>query len=199
MAPGPSLTQQDCAAVWEWWLSGADRKVIAVNLAWRMAPWANYLFAGDSQFWSRAEYRKEIFSGFRGELWTAGQSAARNWQLRLMQTPLLSNSGANAISLAIRLGARWIGLLGFDYGPGGDGRLHFHPDHPAPLYNTGKFENVEIVRLARELEHDGIRVVNYSRQTTLECFERSELSGSACAPIRVSELPQTTDRSGRGT
>ena len=167
-ASGESLTQSDCDRVSAW--RGPDRIAIAVNLSWRMIPEADILFAGDACFWAHDPYRLEIGAMFHGELWTASQSASRKYKLNLLQRPLRTNSGANAIALAQRLGATWIGLLGFDWG----GR-HWHEDHPKPLGNCRTFETPEIEKLATELRLKKIEVVNCSRQTGLECFPRQPL------------------------
>jgi hypothetical protein len=171
VAPGPSLTSADCAAVAAW-RSAPSRTVIAVNLAWRLIPEADLLFAGDSAWWECDAYRGEVQDRYRGECWTASPSAAKKYGLRFMEPPLLTNSGANAIALAARLGARRIYLLGFDYGPGANGRLHCHEDHPAPLSNTGCFEAAEMRRLAVQMGVQGVTVMNCSHETKLECFER---------------------------
>jgi hypothetical protein len=173
LASGPSLTREDCDLIKSW--AGGDRIVIAVNLSWRMAPWANVLFAGDAAFYSHDPYRLEVQDNFRGTLYTASQKAARIYGLNLLNAPLLTNSGANAIQLARQLGADWIGLLGFDYGPADDGALHWHEDHQPPLGNSRLFETPEIQRLARELREEGIKVVNCSRRTRLDCFTRMDL------------------------
>lgn len=173
IASGPSLTAADSQLVHAW--QAPDQFVIAVNLSWRMAPWADYLFAGDAQFWQADTYRQDIAHSFRGTLWTASERAALLYGLGLLLAPLLTNSGANAIQLARQLGADWIGLLGFDYGPGEGGALHWHRDHAEPLTNSGQFEIPQIQRLAMELAAAGIQVVNCSRRTRLECFPRMDL------------------------
>jgi hypothetical protein len=89
-----------------------------------------------------------------------------------------SNSGAQAINLAYLLGAKRIGLLGYDMGA--TGRTHFFGDHPKGLIN-GNYENYvpEFNRLATDLEQEGIEVVNCTRKTLLTQFRRETLEAYA--------------------
>lgn len=175
VAPGPSLTAEDAELVHQWrhpsaaW-SGPDRRVIAVNCAFRVLPWADLLYSGDAGWW-----REYDTSSYRGEMWTASPSTSLRLGINLLAQPILTNSGANAIMFASRLGARRIYLTGFDYGAAEDGTLHCHADHPLPLHNTGEFNMAEMERLAAALRHQGVEVRNYSRRSAIPCLGRFDL------------------------
>lgn len=168
IASGLSLTADDCARVRDW--RNADRQVIVVNRSWKMAPWADILFAGDAQFWAYDPYRIEIEKEFAGRKFTASPKAAKLYGLELMPFPILSNSGANAIKLASSLGGKSIYLLGFDWGG-----PHWHEDHPEPLTNGREFETPEITLLSHRLRDAGVSVINCTRKTGLTCFPIMDL------------------------
>lgn len=88
------------------------------------------------------------------------------------------NSGYQAINLAYLWGARAIVVLGLDCGAGPDGEAHWFGQHTHP--NLGKHQPYDTWRakfplLARDLEIEGVRVINASRRTALDCFERMAL------------------------
>lgn len=80
------------------------------------------------------------------------------------------NSGGAAINVAVHLGAKRVGLLGYDMGPDRLGRRHFYDDRAqtitSPFVKFRKF----IATMVEPLKAAGVEVVNCSRQTALECF-----------------------------
>lgn len=85
-----------------------------------------------------------------------------------------TNSGAMALVVAARMGARRIVMLGYDCQHTG-GRTHWHGSHPAGLSDAvsvdlwpAQFRAV-LPRLA------GVEVVNASRETALRVFPRQTL------------------------
>ena len=86
------------------------------------------------------------------------------------------NSGYQAINLAYHLGAKEIFLLGYDMQRTG-GQSHFHGDHPKGWANGGDYSDwcKRLAELAADLRVEGVRVVNCSRETALECFDRSTI------------------------
>lgn len=129
---GPSLMPEDVA-----WCRGRAR-VIAVNDAYRIAPWADLLYACDAKWW-RWHGGVPTFTGLKATLEPAEFPGIR----RLRRGPLLGlatapdtlatgrNGGYQAINLAVHLGATRILLLGFDMRRI-DGRAHWFGDHPVP-------------------------------------------------------------------
>jgi hypothetical protein len=188
IASGPSLTPADVA-----YCRGRAR-VLAVNDNYRIAPWADWMYACDYAWWAAAptddvrhrQHHSISRDIFMGERWTRDPDAADQWDLRWIESadlPGLSrdpklihegeNGGYQAINLAYHFGARRIVLLGYDM----SGRGHWFGSHPKPLCDATNFsERVHhFDALAADLEADGIDVVNASRQTALRCFRRASI------------------------
>lgn len=94
------------------------------------------------------------------------------------------NSGAGAISLAERFGARRIILLGYDCGYAANGKRHWHGDHPEKLGNA-----VSMPKWAGQFKemagHLGnCEIINASRRTALSIWPRVELEQALEYPWR---------------
>lgn len=171
IASGPSLTVDDCAAV-----QAAGLPAIVTNTTFRRCPWAEVLLAHDARWWHL--HRAEVDAVFHGKRLTCSTQNFGVPSLRLiLQFKPFNNSGAAAISLAVLGGAARVLLLGYDCQPAPDGRIHWHPDHPAPLSNARtmavwphKFQQV-----AAYAKKQGVPVLNATRSTALRCFERVAL------------------------
>ncbi len=105
IASGPSLTQSDCDLV-----EKAKIPTIAVNMSWRMAPFARILYAGDFVWWEH--YRNDIT--IDAERWTCCERAAKDYEINYHHARGAYNSGLRAVELALEMGASKIMLLGFD-------------------------------------------------------------------------------------
>lgn len=89
-----------------------------------------------------------------------------------------SNSGYQAINLAYLLGATRIFLLGYDMGWTG-GKTHWFGDHGKGLSNVDPKGFVRhFDSLARDLEAEGVEVVNLTRETNLTQFKRASIDDS---------------------
>lgn len=171
IASGPSLTRDDVEAVRQW--RGDERRVIVVNNTFRLAPWADALFAMDRAWW--ALNWQEAAEKFQGQRFAASPMPI-NWQVKhLARFNGFGNSGAAAVALAVRMGATRVVMLGYDCQHTG-GRRHWHDDHPAPLGNAGtverwpaKFEQLKRAMVGRA------EIVNASRETALTMFPRVAL------------------------
>lgn len=177
VASGPSLTQADVDQ-----LRGRC-KVIVVNDNYRLAPWADLLYAADEKWWDHHHGVPE----FAGIKVTWSVPAAKRWNLKRVpgvRQPGLScdparlhlggNSGYQAINLAWLMGARRIVLLGYDM-QAAPGKTHWFGDHPKPLQNNGTFKRwIANMATIRPTLH-GVEVINCSRATALECFPRADL------------------------
>lgn len=180
---GPSLTPQDVDAV------RGRARVIAINDAYRLAPWADVLYACDGKWW-KWQYRDrraeiEAFAGLRYAL----QQDARRWPgvqvlrntgesgLELSPHGLRTgrNSGYQAINLAVHLGAARVLLLGYDMSLGQDGRRHWFGDHPDGQRSPYATFQRCFAGVVDQLEDAGVTVVNCSRRTALTCFRRSTI------------------------
>lgn len=186
LGTGPSLTQADVDAC------RGRARVIAVNDAYRLAPWADVLYAADYKWW-RIHQGVPTFAGRKFSIMADGiQIAQQEYRdvhilrntgrdgLELEPNALRTglNSGYQAINLAVHLGASTIVLLGYDMAPAADGRRHFFGDHPAPLQRYSKFADFlrHFDTIAEPLAAAGVRVVNASRQSALTVFPFKALS-----------------------
>lgn len=160
---GPSLRQDDCDLVER---SGA--RVIAVNSSWRAAPFADVIYAGDAAWWR--ENASAISVG--AERWTCSPAAAREFGLNLHEAGGSYNSGLRSIELAAKFGARRIVLIGFDCSVR-DGS-HWHGDHAATKNPSAALCEVW-KRQFSQLRLVGAEIINASRQSALDCFERQSL------------------------
>lgn len=177
LGTGPSLTAADVDAC------RGRAKVIAINDAYRLAPWADVLYACDYKWWG---WHKGVpsFSGLKYALtapaaqWP-GVQVLRNLGvdgLSMEPTGLRNgrNSGYQAINLAVLLGATRVLLLGYDM-QADKTRDHFfgrHPDHTKPPFSVCL---ARFTTLVKPLAALGVEVINCSRQTALTAFPRRPL------------------------
>jgi len=105
-----------------------------------------------------------------------------------------SNSGAAALNLAIALGAKRIGLLGFDCH--GDGKKQQW--HHAPYPSESIAQEDTYLRFIKEFEHlsawvnlpeSGISVVNYNDHSALKCFRVAPLAQVADDAVMPKNMP----------
>jgi len=87
------------------------------------------------------------------------------------------NSGYQAINLAYLWEAKTIVLLGLDCSLSPKGDAHWFGQHGEGLTNHQPFQlwQAKFPQLAVDLQAEGVRVINASRQTALTCFERMTL------------------------
>ena len=181
---GPSLTAAQCEA-----LRGRAR-VIAINDAWRLAPWAEVLYACDGRWWRK----HEGVPGFAGLKITLSNSAAQvaAWpEIAVLENTGTEgleraphglrtgrNGGYQAINLAVHFGARRVLLLGYDMRVAADGRSHWFGEHADWPTRPNIFRNVFLPHfegLAHELDAIGLRVVNCTPGSALEVFPKARL------------------------
>jgi hypothetical protein len=161
-----------------------------VNNSWRLAPWADVLYACDAKWWRH--YGHEVNGEFTGECWTIDreyQGTPGMNQIDGVDLPGLSsnpkrihtggNGGYQALGLAVLWGVKRIILLGYDMGAT-NGRSHWHPDHPRELGNPCMFESWRrrMAVAAADLRRMDVECVNASASSALMCFERVDLCAS---------------------
>jgi hypothetical protein len=172
-ASGPSLTAEDIETVRQWRKGyGLSRSVIVCNTTFKAIPWADTLFGMDGKWWR--QYSKEAKESFKGELVTSSQSY-KSYGISFSRHLTFGNTGAGAIHLAFKRGARRIYLLGYDCQKTG-GKSHHHGDHPQPLHNAVSMVSWpdQFKRLADALRGK-CEVINCTRETALKCFPRLTL------------------------
>ena len=180
-ASGPSLTPADVRT-----LRALVGQLIVINTTFRLALDADHLYACDKKWWD--VYHAEVAMDFGGACWTYDRQAATDYGLHhlpgdcqgrgLCRQPMRihtgGNSGFQAINLAYHLGATRIILLGYDM----QGSTHWHGAHPAGLNNGHSHYadwRARLGELAKDLEAEGVEVINATRDTALTCFRRVAL------------------------
>lgn len=180
LAPGPSLSASDVAAV-----TGRGI-VIAIGDAYQIALQADVLYHTDVRWWL---HRPEAltFAGRKVSIDHVTWDAARRARFSCVEilrhtgkdgietdaTGLRSgqNSGYAALNLAVHYRPRQIVLLGYDLQRDGT-RKHFHGQTPPPLNLQSPYgQFLEAFQAAvAPLQALGIAVINCSRRTALRCF-----------------------------
>jgi hypothetical protein len=160
--------------------------VVAVNCSLRLCPWADVLYAHDRRWW--AQHRREFrdFAGMRASpLASAVRLEPRVRQLRcdmnatgfVMGRPgtiaWLGNSGAQAVNLALMLGARRVVLVGFDMHLGGG--EHWHGPHSTlPNPTAGKLAEWAAMLDAAAPTAGGAEIVNACPGSALRSYPKME-------------------------
>lgn len=176
-------------------------RMIVVNDAYKLLPNADMLYAVDNSWWHIHKQCK----GFTGEKWAGHEQLphekhgndkrdfADEYDVNLItglsgdefsRDPGLirygSNSGFQAINMAILKGCKYIVLVGFDMRRV-DGAAHFFGDHPPGLSNTTdegyRQYNRHFVAAAKRLSPD-IRIVNATPESALTCFPMMTLEAA---------------------
>lgn len=136
-----------------------------------MALWADALFAIDKQWWET--YITDVSSRFLGDKFIANP-VPRGMDIESVEfLNCFGNSGIGSIALAIYGGASKIILLGYDCQTT-DGKSHWHGDHPKGLANAVGINNWP-KKFAEFALTTNIQILNASRATALDCFERINL------------------------
>lgn len=179
---GPSLSKQDldCCI--------GKARVLVVNDAWSLAPWADALYACDKRWWDH----NEGLPVFAGQKWTQqaewpkpgepyginvaisqpGKGLGRNGVLHRSH-----GSGYQAINLAFHFGAVRILLLGFDMTMTG-AKKHFFGDYPPGMNVNLILDNylTDYIQLGRDLMHEGVEVINCTLASKLTFFPKRSIS-----------------------
>lgn len=163
-------------------------RVIVINNSWRLAPWADVLFAADGNWW---KHYPEALS-FQGLKVTVERNVAEELGLKLVylkpgeysismlmgRLGVGGNSGFLALNLAVQFGVRKIVLVGFDMTT--DYGTHWHGDHPKGLANPREFTMIKWRKLLDaaypRLSELGIEVINTSKASKLTAFPKMGLS-----------------------
>ncbi len=123
---GPSLSANQVERLKTWrYVSRETRRVVVINNGYRMAPWADMLYACDAPWWNQHFFQAR--SAFQGEMWTQDLRAVIDFGLHYIEAlpgPGLGRAhgvihqgafgGYQVINLAWQAGAVKVILLGFD-------------------------------------------------------------------------------------
>ena len=189
VAGGPSVTpaQVDCCC------NRQDRgslvRVIAVNDAYRIAPWADVLYFCDDKWW---QWHAKKLADWRGLIvrLAGGQHDFGDARIKVLKNmdkaglcPFRdglhngSNSGYQAINLAVHLGAKRILLLGFDMqAPLVNGRpkTHWFGDHPGGTSPSVYSQMLPwFDSLVAPLAKRGVEVINCTPGSAIKVFPRA--------------------------
>lgn len=161
---------------------------IVVNDGYRLAPWADVLYACDPEWWAH-HHGRVAEAGFTGEKWTQDAEAAKRHGLCHVEghhNPGLSkepgvihfngNGGAQALNLAVIWGARRIILVGFDM-KRINGEQHWFGNHPPSMVKASDYGPWvhAFTRIAADLKAWGIEVINCSPVSALHQFRKARL------------------------
>lgn len=186
LGTGPSLTQADVDAV------RGKATVIAVNDAFRLAPWAEVLYACDAKwfYWNWLKGARD-FAGLKFALDVAAKKyfgvtvlkKTGETGLELDPSGLRAgrNSGFQAIGLAVHLGAARILLLGYDMH--GDHFFGQHPDSSKPPFVICL---QRFATLVEPLKAAGVEIINCTPNSALTCFPMQPLREA----LRARELAE---------
>lgn len=189
IAGGPSVSAAQVEA-----LRGRAR-VVAVNDAYRLAPWADVCYFADFRWWDWHRDRDEFkrFAGQKASIEPSISSITdpdvlflrngthRNMKSALSEAPDMLISGGNsafqAFNLCTLAAPATVLLLGVDLRFGEKGEHHWfgrHPDNSNPqgIFESAKRAFAAAAPVAKRL---GVRVVNCSARSALECFERASV------------------------
>ena len=185
LATGHSLTPQQVKYV-----KRSITDVMAINESFLMAPWADYLYAGDTHWWSH--YGHMVADKFRGECLTISKEAslkapypefveganrensAGGLCMERGRVYYGGNSGHVALNLAYHMGYERIVLLGFDLHGGHWFKDGFRPDH---LDRTSPYEHFKntLTDIIDDLEKAGVLVYNCTPNSKLSCLPYTKL------------------------
>jgi len=170
VASGPSLVASDCEMVRK-----AGVKVVAVNNSWEMAPFCNYLYAGDLKWWNA--YNRDV-TDLAAEKWTCSRKAHQAYGINLHTVGGGYNSGMRAIQFGITKGFKNIALLGYDCSL--KKGIHWHGSHSRRfLKNPDALKlrkwHTQFGKVAKNANDLGVKIVNCSRDTELTCFDTASL------------------------
>ena len=178
---GPSLTPADVDHC-----RGRASAVVAINDAYRLAPWADVLYAADSQWWG---WHKGV-PAFGGLKYSLQKDAAR-WP----NVQILRNTGEQGLELdpsGLRTGRNGgyqaINLAAHLTGPGGrilllaydmhvhSGRSHWFGDHPHARSSPFATFLERFRGIVEPLRLLNITVINCSRATELHLFPKQPIT-----------------------
>lgn len=201
IAPGKMLSREDVEAV-----KASGLPVAAVGLTVELLP-CKYCYHADGRWWHRyfdvvkhhnpqhmvtCEALSVGIYGTEGLEWVEHISGLREFPNKGVTTG--SSSGQHILIYLVNEGYENIILLGYEYGAAGDG--HYHGDYPHGVQapSNWRFMVQDMARTAAQIAGKGVRVVNCTEVTALDCFKRGALKDEL---ERCIDRPAKTRRSAR--
>ncbi len=184
---GPSLTPEQAD------LLRGRAGVIAINDAYKLAPWAGVLYGCDWRWWRKHKGvpgfagLKVTLSNSRGHLddypdiEVLENTGAQGLELNPTGLRTGRNGGYQAINLGVHLGAKRILLLGYDMRADARGRTHWFGDHEDWPTRASIFAGVMLpcfATLVEPLEELGVEVINCTPHSALDVFPKAPLEES---------------------
>lgn len=179
IASGASLTDKDIQYVYK---RRHKCEIIVINDNYKKAPWADYLYFCDYQWYTWHKYNVDYFKGITA---TLAKGTKADWEFKQGYEEGLSfhpsylhtgkNSGYQAINLACLMGANNIFLLGYDM-QYTDGKKHWFGDHPVKGRDIFKDMIKCFDTMKPDLKRFGTRVINCTRDTALEAFPKRPIN-----------------------
>jgi hypothetical protein len=185
-APGPSLTSEVVEAID---VLSDEWRVIVVQDAYRLMPWADVLYGCDARWWNKyngcmdfegekwashcapkqgiADDKTEIAEKYGVNLVTGSPNAGFSTDQSLIHYG--DNSGFQALNLAILLGSEYIVLVGFDMRHV-SGKSHFFGDHPKELFQRREYESFAL-KFDKAPPPEGVTIINATPCSALKCYE----------------------------
>ncbi|QKC99185.1 hypothetical protein EB231_34920 [Mesorhizobium sp. NZP2298] len=166
---------------------------MVVNNGYRLAPWADVLYACDYDWWAHNQGRTD-FAGLRigGDV-RDGKWGVRPIKIDMRRDEILvhkfgtigigGNSGFQALNLAAQFGCRNIILVGYDMHDRAG--IHWHGKHGGGLNNPSRTSLARwrgvIDGQAPLLERMGVRVINASPDSALTAYPKMTFSAALAA------------------
>lgn len=184
---GPSLSAEQVE-----YCRGRAR-VIAINDAYKLAPWADVLYFCDDRWWRWHNAKLAAWKGMIVRL-QGGEHDFGDPRIKVLRNldekkglakrrdglHTGQNSGYQAINLAVHFGAKKIVLLGYDMRTvieGGRDKTHWFGDHPGGTA-TRIYEQIMLPHfpsLLKPLNEIGVEVINATPASALRCFRMLSL------------------------
>lgn len=183
VASGPSAKDVDLEKV------RGKARVVVINNSWKLAPWADVLYASDGRWWQSVKGCPD----FKGRKITQDNGAAKHYELDLirvvprryelvMEPPghvgWFGHSGGHVLNLVLQWGVSVVKLVGYDLSVANG--LHWHGRHSRGLNNPTAMNIERWRRLldeqAERISALGVEVVNCSPDSALRNFRKGSLT-----------------------
>jgi len=178
---GPSLKGLD-------WNSIKHFKIIGANDAYKLGPFIDYNVFADSQwFRHHRDLTKHAIATMVGHTAQPLQSSHVKFIRRILQKKFteekgemgwFGNTGMSCISLALKLGASKIRLLGFDMQLDIEGNSNYHGDNinsPDPLVYDRFLKNGGFLKRSLDKIYPGVEILNCNLKSAWNVFPKVAL------------------------